>query len=643
MKRPILFTALAAMVLTSVWAKKTDDPVMMTVNGKDVKLSEFQYLYNKNNSQQSQQQPIDEYVDMFINYKLKVADAEAARIDTTEAFKTEYASYRRQLSNPYLRDTVVFNNLLQEAYARLTEEVDVMHLMLPRGHNQEEANEMHHKLDSLRTLLINGADWAEIAMANSADPGVKRNMGHMGWMTATQYPYAFELVAYNTPVGEISEIIDTDFGHHIVKVLDRRPARGQVLVQHILKLFPRGNNVDNSPEQKAAIDSIYNALLNGADFDELAKVESEDPGSARNGGRLPAFGAGRMVPEFEEMSFSLADGELSKPFATSYGWHVVKRIEGKGVGTFEDNKESLAKAINNDERGTMPVKACLDRLKKQYKASVNNKGLEKVMDMVAANGGQLDSALVDRLSADNTVVFTVNKQNHTIAECIDRVKVTVPIKMESARMYITDAVNRTMDDATFDVERDNLAMQYPEYRNLVNEYRDGMLLFEVSNRNVWEKASKDKEGLEKFFQANRNKYTWEKPKYKGMMVFTPNDSVENAVKAYIAETTIEPSKLSDELKAKFGRDVKVEKVIAAHGDNAIVDAAAFGDPKPEPTGRWTNYFAWGGNILEAPEEASDVRGLVTTDYQAQLEQEWVASLRERYPYKVNTKVLDTLR
>ncbi|MDE6320934.1 MAG: hypothetical protein K2L93_01405 [Muribaculaceae bacterium] len=170
-----------------------------------------------------------------------------------------------------------------------------------------------------------------------------------------------------------------------------------------------------------------------------------------------------------------------------------------------------------------------------------------------------------------------------------------------------------------------------------------MLLFEVSNRNVWEKASKDKEGLEKFFQANRDKYKWEKPKYKGYMVFTPNDSVENAVKAYMAEHTIEPSKLSEELKQQFGRDVKVEKVIAAQGDNAIVDAAAFGAAKPEPTGRWTNYFAWGGAIIAAPEEASDVRGQVTTDYQAQLEQEWVASLRERYPYQVNTKVLDTLR
>ncbi len=448
MRRPILFTALAAMVLTSVWAKKADDPVMMTVNGKDVKLSEFQYLYNKNNDQQSQQQPLDEYVDMFVNYKLKVADAEAARIDTTEAFIKELNSYRRQLSAPYLYDSVVFNNLLQEAYARMGYDIDVMHLMLPRGHNHEETKVMHHKLDSLRTLLVNGADWAEIAMANSVDPGVKHNKGHMGWMTANQYPYAFEVAAYNTPVGEVSQIIDTEFGHHIVKVIDRRPSRGEVSVQHILKLFPRGNNVDNSPEQKVAIDSIYNLLLNGADFDELAKAESEDPGSARNGGRLPSFGAGRMVPEFEEVSFALADGEMSKPFATSYGWHIVKRLEGKGIASLDDCKADLTRAINGDERGAMPVKSCLERLKKQYKSSVNKKGIDKVMSMVAANGGQLDSTLVDRLRTDNTVVFSVNKRNHTIAECIDLVKVTVPVKTESAHMYIVDAVNRTMDEAT---------------------------------------------------------------------------------------------------------------------------------------------------------------------------------------------------
>ncbi len=646
MKKPILFTAIAAMVLTSMssmWAKKTDDPVLMTVNGKDVRLSEFQYLYNKNNDQQSQKQPIDEYVDMFINFKLKVADAEAEGIDTTAAFRNEFASYRRTLAAPYLTDSTVLNNLVEEAYNRMTEDVDVMHLMLPRGHNDAEAAEMHHKLDSLRTLLVNGADWAEVAKANSVDPGVARNNGHMGWMSANQYPYSFEVVAYNTPVGEISGIIDTEFGHHIVKVLGRRPARGQVLVQHILKLFPRGNNVDNSPEQKAAIDSLYTALLAGADFDEMAKTESEDPGSARQGGRLPWFGTGRMVPEFEDVSFALADGEMSKPFATSYGWHIVKRIESRGVGTLDDNKAALIKIVSGDERGTLPVKSCLDRLKKQYKSTVNQKGLDKVMSLVVANNEQLDSALVAQLRNDNTVVFTVNKRNHTIAECIGRVKISVPVKMESARMYITDAVNREMDEATFEAERDNLAARYPEYGYFVNEYRDGMLLFEVSNRKVWEKASKDKEGLERYFQANRDRYTWEQPKYKGMIIFTPNDSVEQAVKAYMADKTIAPTSLSDELKQQFGRDVKVERVIAAKGDNAIVDAAAFGADKPAPSGRWTNYFAYAGKIINAPEEAADVRGQVTTDYQAQLEQEWISQLRERYPYKVNQKVLDSMK
>ncbi len=641
-KRSILFTALAAAVLTTVCAKKPADPVLMTVNGKDVKLSEFEYLYNKNNTQQNQQQSIDQYVDMFIDYKLKVADAEAAGIDTTQAFLKEFAGYRNELSRPYLRDTVVYNKLMHEAYDRMTQDVDVMHLMIGRGTNPTEVAVQHHKLDSLRTLLVGGANWEEIAAANSIDPGVRINKGHMGWMSANQYPYEFETVAYETPVGEISKIIDTDFGHHIIKVLERRPARGQVHVQHILKLFPRGKNAETSPETKAKIDSIYNVLLAGADFSTVAKAESEDPGSARNGGELPWFGTGRMVPEFEAMSFQLADGEMSKPFVTSYGYHIVKKLGSKGVGTFEESKPEIAAAISHDQRADMPRKACLEQLKKQYKSHIDKKGMKVVMAAMTEHG-QLDSTVVASLANNTTPLVVVGKKKYTVGQLINRVKTPAPITVDNAQPILERTFNAAVDEYTFDAERANLANKYTDYRNLVNEYRDGMLLFEISNRNVWEKASKDKEGLEKFFNANRANYKFDQPKYKGLIVFTPNDSVETLVKAYVETNKIAPDSLNAKLKAQFGRDVKVEKVIAAKGENAIVDAVAFGGTKPEPTGRWTNYFGWAGNIIDAPQEASDVRGQVTTDYQELLEKEWLKALRQRYPYTVNQKVLDTLR
>lgn len=641
MKRKILLVALAMAAMATVEAKKPSDPILMTVNGKKVPLSEFQYLYNKNNTQQAEKQSIDDYVDMFITYKLKVADAEAAGIDTTAAFQKEFIGYRNELARPYLRDTVVYNKLIADAYDRMKEDVDVSHIMVPRGESPDLDSKNAAMLDSLRTAIINGADFNELALKHSIDPGVKRNKGHMGWMSANQYPYSFELTAYNTPVGGLSPVIQTDFGHHIVKVHGRRPARGEVLVQHILKLT-QGKNDADAAKQKAAIDSIYTLLKNGADFDSLAVALSEDPGSARNGGKLPWFGPGRMVPEFENASFSLKNGEISAPFATSYGYHIVKRLDWKGVKTFNEAKDAIIGTMNHDMRSNMPEEAKLKELKNAYKSSVKKSTLAMVTDEIKAHG-QLDSAVVDKFRDSQAPLLSVGKKVIPLCDVIGEVPLYSVAKAESGVSIVTNVFNKALDKATIEAEREALADKNPDYRNLVNEYRDGMLLFEISNRNVWDKASKDKEGLETHFKTNRYKYNWEAPHFKGYIVFTPNDSLETAVKSYIAANKVTADSINTVMRREFGRDVKVERVIAAKGDNAIVDAVAFGGEKPAPTGKWTNYFAFEGRVVAFPEEAADVRGAVITDYQAKLEKEWIESLRTKYPVKVNTKLLKKLK
>lgn len=641
MKSKILLVALALASVATVDAKKNSDPVLMTVNGKKIPLSEFQYLYNKNNTQQSEKQSIDEYVDMFVTYKLKVADAEAAGIDTTAAFKKEFLGYRNELARPYLRDSTVYDRLVAEAYDRMKEDVDVSHIMVNRGESQETDAKNAAMLDSIRTAIINGADFNELALKYSIDPGVKRNQGHMGWMSANQYPYSFEVTAYNTPVGTISPVIQTDFGHHIVKVHGRRPARGEVLVQHILKLT-QGRAPEQAEKQKQAIDSIYGLLKNGADFDSLAIALSEDPGSARNGGKLPWFGTGRMVPEFEEASFSLDNGQISEPFATSYGYHIVKKIDSKGVKSFDEAKEAISRSMSHDMRSAMPEKAKLDELKKEYKSTIHNSALEKVVAEINAHG-KLDSAVVDKFRFDRTALLSVGRKNIPVCEVMSNVPLYSVANAASGIAIVKETANKMLDDATIEAGRDALVAKHPDYRNLVNEYRDGMLLFEVSNQNVWEKASKDKAGLEEYFKANRAKYNWDTPRFKGYIVFTPNDSVESAVKEYLKINSVTADSITTVMRREFGRDVKVERVIAAKGDNAIVDAVAFGAEKPEPTTRWSNYFAFEGRIIALPEEAADVRGAVTTDYQSQLEKEWVASLKSKYPVTINRKVLDKLK
>ncbi len=229
MNKTLFSVALIAATFLSAAAKE-EDPELMTVNGKSVPLSEFEYLYQKNNSQQLQPQSLDEYVDMFVTYKLKVADAEAAGLDTLESFKREFNGYRNELARPYLHDTETEERLINESYSHMQEEVDVSHIMLSLGMNPEEVRAQKDRLDSIRTEILAGnASFEDMALQFSIDRAAKRNQGHMGFITANQYPYTFETAAYQTAPGEISPVIETPFGYHIVKVNGKRPARGQVL------------------------------------------------------------------------------------------------------------------------------------------------------------------------------------------------------------------------------------------------------------------------------------------------------------------------------------------------------------------------------------------------------------------------------
>lgn len=631
---------LTATILTAT--AKNDDPVLMTIDKKPVTLSEFEYLYHKNNSQQIQQQSLDEYVDMFVTYKLKVADAEAAGIDTTASFLKEFNGYRDELARPYLRDNSVEEQLFNEAYARMAENVDVSHIMLPLGMNPHEADSLKAKLDSIRTEIINGASFEEMALEYSIDPAKKRNMGRMGYISANRYPYTFEKAAYETAVGDISPVTETPFGYHIIKVHARRPDRGKVLVQHILKLLPRDGNPEKAAAQKAAIDSIYQAVKNGADFSETAKRESEDPGSARQGGMLPWFGAGEMIPVFENKSFSMADGEISEPIASSFGYHIIHRIDSKGIEPIEEARKQIVKSFGNDDRGQMAEKAKLEALKKEFNSHMVESTLDVVRKAMEANEGY-DSVIVRQFANSQLPIVKAGKVTRPLSEAIKNMPVTVKVKTGEGMGILKGVAERLLNLATFDNEKNLLESKYPEFRNLVNEYRDGMLLFEISNRNVWEKSSKDKEGIEEYFKKNRTKYLWDDRKYKGFVIFSTNDSINNEVKQFLQANKPEADSVARVLRKEFGRNVKVDRVIAAKGENPVVDHIAFFGDKPETDKKWPCYTDYNGRVISVPEEAADVRGPVTSDYQAQLEKEWIAEMKAKYPVKINQKVLKKVK
>ncbi|MDE6580912.1 MAG: peptidyl-prolyl cis-trans isomerase, partial [Duncaniella sp.] len=392
---------------------------------------------------------------------------------------------------------------------------------------------------------------------------------------------------------------------------------------------------------KQVFDSIYNVLNNGADFGELAASLSDDAGSAKRQGDLGVFGIGRMVPEFEKAAFALQPGEISEPVKTSYGWHIIQTIERLPMETLEEARPAIQSVINSDQRSRMPEIEKINQLKKKYHAVIVPEGMDKVKDLLRSAATPADG--LGQVAASDIVVARINGNEITAAEVMATVGENTRATTPDAWTTFDEATRSCLDDRTLEHFKAHIGDDNATYRNLVNEYRDGILLFEISNRNIWDKSNKDKEGLEAFFKANRDKYSWSAPKYKGYVIFATSDSVATAAKKYLEDNTIGDDSLSITLRKQFGRNIKVEKVIAGKGENAILDNVAFGGEKPEPVGRWIEWFGYNGRVIAAPEEAADVRGAVTEDYQKQLEQNWVADLHKKYKVKVNKKVVDKLK
>lgn len=623
-----------------MFAAKPSDPVLMTVNGKDVHLSEFEYLYHKNNAQQVAPQSLDEYLQMFIDYKLKVADAEAAGIDTTAAFVTEFTQFRNELSEPYMQDQAALDSLVEQTYDHMANDVYVSHIMVRSADAAA--------LDSLRTAILQGrTTFEDVAREYSIDRPSAERGGLMGWVIANRYPWAFEEAAYATAPGDISPILDSGFGYHIIRVEERVPAHGEVIVDHIL-LQTRNANDSVVARQKELIDSLYTVAVadNGATFGELAMRFSQDPGSAQRGGRLDWFGPGAMVEPFDSIAFAMPVGAVSEPFETAFGWHIIHKIDARVPGSLEESRDGIIRVFGNDERGGLPRRKFMIDMINKYNGQQFLENDQKVAELADQLGGVYDSTMVASLMTCKIPLYSINGVKYSVADVMPTVPMAALRGGENIAPHIRKYAALQLGERALDLARADLMITNPDYRNLVNEYRDGILLFEISNRNVWQRAADNKDELEAYFAANRDKYTWPAPKFKSYVIFADNDSILNEAVA-LASTLPEdvaPATVTQTLRDKFGRSVKVERVIAAKGENAITDFLGFGGPKPSSdNSRWPSYAAFRGRIIESPEESTDVRGLVVADFQAALERDWVQQLRNKYKVKVNRKVLNQVQ
>ena len=626
------------------WVLAADvDPVIMRVNNKDIHKSEFEYIYNKNSQQQIDQKSLDEYVTLFKNYKLKVAEAEALGIDTTSAFKNELAGYRDELAKPYLIDTSVDEQLAREAYERMKEDVEVSHILVGlNARTPEDRAAARQKADSILGRIRAGEDFGALAEKYSED-GSRQNKGYLGFVRGGRTVYPFEKAAFALQPGEVSDVVETQFGYHLIKVHSRRPNPGEFLFAHIMVLVPRNASDEVKAQKESEIRAIYEELKAGADFATLAKERSEDTGSAVRGGELPWVSSGQFVKEFEDAGFALTNkGDITEPVLSPYGWHIIKLLDKRGIKPFEQMRSEIARMMSRDERGSMARTAMVTKLKDEYGFSLDETQKEKLMKL-ARELGKVDSSYIAAIHNDQSTLFSFEGHTCTVADFAGFLPKGRSVTINVAD-YVSAMIGFMVDKEILDYEKGRLEEKYPDFRNLMNEYRDGILLFEVSNREVWEKASLDTEGLQKYFKKNRKKYKWDKPHYKGFLIQCSDDATAQAVKKRLKK--LDADSVVVVLAREFNTDslthVKVERGLFVEGENAMIDQLVFKGAPAKVDEKLPVAFVWGKLLKKYPEAYTDVRGQVTADYQNYLEKVWVENLNKKFPVEINEDVLKTV-
>ncbi|UYZ62996.1 peptidylprolyl isomerase [Hymenobacter weizhouensis] len=499
-----------------------------TLGTTEVPATEFAYVYRKNNSSAPEygtRPSVQEYLDLYTNFKLKVLEAEQRGLDTTQAFKRELDGYRQQLAQPYLTEKSVTDKLVREAYDRMSKEINASHILVRLAPDAEPKDTLaaYQKIQALRQRVTGGEDFGKVAREASEDPSARENAGRLGYFTAMQMVYPFESVAYVTPAGQVSQPVRTRFGYHIIKVNDVRPAQGEIKVAHLMIRATPGMPAADSVTVKKKVDELYNRLAQRKEgWEKLVAQFSEDAGSAANGGELPPFGTGRMIPSFEEAAFKLQKpGDLSRPVQTPYGWHIIRLIEKQTVPTFEAMEPTLKSKVAKDSRSELNRTAFLKRVRQENNFTENQAAKDYVLAQANADlvNGQFKYTApaaapakptkAKKGASDPNTLFTIGGKPYSTADFLTYVQQNQrPRPGADPRFTMQQLYDQYVDQSLTDYEKANLETKYEDYRMLVKEYRDGILLFQLMDEKVWSKAIEDSVGLQKFFQANQAKYQW---------------------------------------------------------------------------------------------------------------------------------------
>lgn len=651
MKIKQLFLAGLLAASFSVNAQTVKKEVLFTIDDKPFYTDEFVRVYNKNLDlvKDESQKDLTQYLELFIGYKLKISKANKLGLQNGDSYKNELASYRTQLSKNYLSDSKVTKELVDEGYKRSQKEIKASHILIMVDENAAPADTLaaYNKIMDIRKRALNGEDFGKLAQENSQDPSAKENKGDLGYFSAFRMVYAFESAAFKTPVGKISNPVRTRFGYHLIKVDDVRDNRGEVTVAHIMILNPKEDTELERTKTKKTIDDIYQKLQQGESFESLAKQFSDDKSSSSKGGVLARFGSGQLSSEeFENAAFALTpEKPLSAPFQTKFGWHIVKLIEKHPLRSYDEMKVELENKVSKDDRSRLITNSLNEKLRKKYPIKRNDKmfaALTKTVTNdyydnkweVPADTKAFDGPLftiIDKPVSGTTFLIYLKTQQKANAN------------LKPVAKLVDVNYQKFVDEQLTTYYTDHLEGEFTEFANVMDEYRDGLLLFDLMEKEIWDRSKTDTLGLKNFYDAHKSAYQW-KNRLDVIIASSTNKDIIGKVQKMLKQN-IAPEKIKEKFNTKEKVEVMTNVGVFEEGNDALPKNLKQQEGVSDIIKDGEYYFVTKVNkiIPAGPKTLEECKGKAINDYQQYLEQNWVQELKKEFTIKTNQDVFERVK
>lgn len=622
--------------------------VLFKIDGSPYYTDEFVRVYKKNLDlvKDDSQKDLDNYFDLFLGYKLKVEKANQLGLQNDSKYQNELKSYRTQLAKSYLNDSQVTNALVEEAYERLQQEVRASHILIlvEEGALPKDTLNAFNKIKDIQKRLEAGESFAVLAAKYSEDPSAKENKGDLGYFSAFRMVYPFENAAYQTAVGSVSKPFRTRFGYHLLQVTDKRFNRGEVSVAHIMISKPATPDAELHAKAQQTINDIYKKLQQGESFESLAKQFSDDKSTASKGGVLQRFGSGQLTAqEFEDVAFSLKEkGELSQPFQTQFGWHIVKLIEKFPLQSLAELKEDIENRIKRDDRSLLITNSLAKKLKAKYSIKTDAKLLARIKKTVTNEIYEQQWTVPVNKDFQAPIVTVENKRKFSGMDFLEYVNTQqkTNLKTRPIQNLTNELFDKWLDEQIITFHDDNLENEFPEFKFVMQEYRDGLLLFDLMEKEIWNKAKNDTIGLEKFRLENIANYQWKK-RFDVDLFSSTDEKVIKKAQAYLKKGK-SITYIKEQLNVKDKINIIVKSGLFEHDFDVLPDFAISQTGITPIIAKGDYYFV--ANVKEIrpvePKLLNETKGKLVSDYQQYLEQNWVDELRKEFKIEIDKAVFE---